>query len=106
IVVKLRNLRVVALDQTAARRIPLLCRECEARVFTERINRLYQPLPKTGLADDKCAIMVLEGTCHNFGSACALWIDQHDQRKQIFRIYLLGRVGPTGSSRPSACFDD
>src|SRR5262249_40855701 len=52
VIIKLRNLGVVALDQTAAGRVPFLSGEREACILAQWVDGLDQTLTKTGLPHD------------------------------------------------------
>src|SRR5207302_9566506 len=100
------NLRVIALNQAAARGVSLLRREREAGVLAQGINRLNQTLAEAPLADNECPVVILQGSCNNLGSACALWIDQDNQRKEVFRIQLLRRIWTIRTACSAARFDN
>ena len=86
VIVELGNLRIVALNQAAAWRVPLLRRQAQPGILAQRIHRLNKTLTETGLADDQRAIVILKCAGHDLGRAGTLWIDQHDQRESVVGV--------------------
>ena len=59
VIIELRNVRVIALDQSAARGVPLLCGQCQTGVLAKRVYRLDEAFTKTGFAHNQRPVMVL-----------------------------------------------
>ena len=106
VIIELRNLRIVALDQTTARRVPLLRRQRETGILAQRIDRLDKTLAETRFADDQSAIVILQRAGNNFRCAGALRIDQNHQWESVVGVQLLRRVRTVGTSRAAARLDD
>src|SRR2546423_1693581 len=69
VIIELRNLRIVALNQTPAWRVPLLRGQREAGILLQRIHGLDQAFTETRFTDDDGAIMVLQGARNDLGGA-------------------------------------
>ena len=79
------------LNQPAARRIVASGGESQPGALTDPIDRLDEGLAKRRLPDDEPAVVILDGARHDFRSAGAISVHQHDQRK-FGVLTFLGRM--------------
>src|SRR5205085_7616831 len=96
VVVVKRNVGVITLNQTSARRVVLGGGQRKAGVFGQRINCLHQTFTESSFADDQATIMVLNGTGNNLSRGCGPTIHQHNQRTFFAAVAARGHVALLG----------
>src|SRR5579859_2231358 len=73
-----RDVRVVPLNQTAARSVVTGGGEQQKGFLAQGVFALHETLAKTWLAHHQGAVVILQGTRHNFSSAGGIAVDEND----------------------------
>src|SRR5882672_12497802 len=94
VIVKLRDLRIVALNQAAAGRQPLLRRQSQAgfSLVSQPINGLNQSLAKTRLSNNQGSVVILKRSRDNFRCAGASLVNENNDGVGVIGIRSLGRI--------------
>ncbi len=100
------NIRIDAfgLDRTTRGREVKLRRQLQRAIFPQREDRLHRALAEGACADDRGALLVLQGTGDNLRSGGRPAIDQHDNLLALdeiagARLEALGILGLAGARR-------
>src|SRR5262245_29149523 len=96
---------VVALDQTARRRVVLRGRERERPAVAERVDALDEPLAERRLADDEAAVVILDAARDDLARGRRAVVDEDDERG-LGAMVALGGVVLIRPRDPSAGVDD
>ena len=92
VIVVERDVGVIALNQTSARRVVLRRGQRQAGVLGERIDGLHQTFAESGFADNQSAIMVLNRAGNDLRCRSRAAIHQHDQRIFLAAVAVRRRV--------------
>src|SRR4030095_7808980 len=76
-IVVIRFPRIIALDEASTRRVKPCCCQSDASATAQFKDRLHQPFSKTGLPQDKAAVVILNGASHNLRTTRAVVVNQH-----------------------------
>ncbi len=95
----------LGLDRAAGRRVITRRRQADrAIVLAERYDRLHRSLAEGARADDRRALMILQGACDDFRRRSRAAIDENDERLAFrkiagARIVALGFIGVAATGR-------
>src|SRR5579864_3379224 len=92
-VVEERFMRVIALNQTAAGRVEMCGGQRQSSALGKRKDGLHQSFAERSLAQNPCAVVILQSAGHNFRRRGAIRIDQHDDGIFVATETVAYRVG-------------
>src|SRR5439155_4696391 len=75
-----RDIAIVALDQSSARRVVLRGGQRQPGIVRKRVYGLHQALAEGGLPNNQATIMVLDSARDDLSRGCRPTIHQHHQR--------------------------